>query len=195
MPSPRTSPPFVWALLAAALTVAVISAAPLAQAFARGDTRPAAVTAASVAEIWSQGVTLEGAAAYANVAGRLTSNVAVFRSNRSVTSMVFALPPAASAKTIQSAQVYVLSRTGIYSGAATLALRIYNLAGVAQHTVSSVSFDLQSMSTGAWLTVPLSATPADLSIAAGEYLGFEMALNAAAGDNLDVRAMFSVTVQ
>lgn len=183
---------FIGRLMVMALTIILLSGPPLVRA---AETQASPQAAGDPTEVWRLGFTFEGTADYATAIGRLASNVASFRSNRGVANIYFAFPPAASAKTVQAASVYIITRTGTYSGDATLALKVFSLAGVAQRTVSATSLDLETAATGAWTALTLSPTSADLALNAGEYLAFEMTLSVGSGDDLDVRPMFSVQVQ
>jgi hypothetical protein len=152
-----------------------------------------AVLAAAQPETWNLGITVEGAPTYDAVIGRLVSDVGAFRSARTAEAVTI-FPAPANARTVQAACFYLLSRTGGYSGAATLSLVIYDYAGTLQHTVSATGIDLQAVPTGVWTPIALSATPADLVISPGEFLAFRFTLSGAAGDDLDVRPLFEVSV-
>jgi hypothetical protein len=187
---------FWFIFLFVVLTVTVLGVARNAlpaQAANAAVPRHAAV-ASGATEVWKLGLTLEGAASYANAAGRLASPVAAFRS-ANATDIYFAFPPAAVAKTIQSAQLYLVQRSGSYSGAASLSLQSFSLAGVLQRTVSASTLDVQTATTGAWTALTLSGTPANLQLNPGEYLAFHLTLSGAAGGDLDVRSLFEVGVQ
>lgn len=156
---------------------------------------PQAPDAATTTEFWKLGVTSETGAAYNAVIGRAVSSVAALRSSRGVTDMYYLFPAPGVAKTVQTAQVYLLSRTGAYTGTAALSLEVRNYAGEVQHTVSAGNLDLQTATVGAWLPVSLSANAEDLSLSPGEVLLFHFHLDGAPAGDLDVRPLFEVQVQ
>jgi hypothetical protein len=162
-------------------------------AAAQAKAARAATLAAAQSETWNLGVTVEGAPIYRAVIGRLMSDVGAFRSART-TQAATIFPAPASARTIQAASFYLLSRTGTYSGTATLSLVIYDYAGTPQHTVSATGIDLQTAPTGGWTPVALSATPGDLVISPGEFLAFCFTLSDVAAGDLDIRPLFEVSV-
>jgi hypothetical protein len=188
--------PIAYGLLCIAGVLAVIALSVLPagpqSALARA---PQAPDAATTTEFWKLGVTSESGAAYSAVVGRAVSAVAALRSARGVTDMYYLFPAPGTTKTVQTAQVYLLSRTGAYTGTATLTLEVRDYAGVVQHTVSSGSLDFQTAAMGVWLPVSLSANAADLSLAPGEALTFHFHLDGAPAGDLDVRPLFEVQVQ
>jgi hypothetical protein len=161
----------------------------------KAETAPmAALNAANPLETWSLGITVEGPPTYNDIVGRLVSDVAVFRSARFTEgTTIFAAP--ATARTVQSANFYLLNRTGTYAGTATLSLVIYNYSGTIQHSVSAAGIDLQTTPMGVWTPVTLSGIPNDLIISPGEFLAFRFTLSGSVGGNLDVRPLFEVSVQ
>lgn len=181
---------FVAGALAVMALFALSAAPPSALAFA-----PQSPEAATTTEFWKLGVTSESGAAYTAVIGRAVSSVAALRSARSVSDIYYFFPAPATAKTVQTAQLYLLSRSGAYPGTATLALEVRDYAGVLQHTVSASSVDLQTAAVGEWLPISLSAGPSDLSILPGEVLLFRFQLDGAPAGDLDVRPLFEVQVQ
>lgn len=152
-------------------------------------------TSSTTNETWNLGFTVEGAPTYNAIIGRVAEEAGAFRSNRGVTQMATIFPAPATARTVDSARLYILSRNGSYGGTMTLSLRIYNFAGVLQHTVSSAGIDLQTAATGTWMQVPLSATADNLVVSPGEFLSFHVELSGASAGNLDVRPVFDVTVR
>ncbi|MBN1537524.1 MAG: hypothetical protein JW908_12375 [Anaerolineales bacterium] len=176
--------------LAALIVWSAVS--PVAAMEGSGRTRSASASISS--ENWNMGVTVEGAPAYSAVVGRLVSDVGAFRSARATQGATI-FPAPASQKTIEAASVYLLSRSGTYTGTVTLSLAIYDFSGTLMHKVNSVDIDLQNSPTGAWIPLTLSSTPADLSLAPGEFLAFTYALDSTAGGNLDIRPIFDVIVQ
>lgn len=154
----------------------------------------AALNASNTSETWSLGVTVEGPPTYNAIVGRLVSDVGAFRSAR-VTEAATIFPAPATARTVQSANFYLLSRTGTYVGTATLSLVIYNYAGTLQHTVSAAGIDLQTTPTGVWTPVTLSSLSDDLTISPGEFLAFRFKLSGSGGGDLDVRPLFDISVR
>lgn len=175
-------------ILAAVFGLAWIYAPPL---LARAQSEPLAVAGV---ERWSVGTFVEGSPTYLAATGRFLGSGGVFRSNRAVTEMAFLFPATASAKTVDAASFYILGRTGAYSGDALLSLRVYDYAGTLQRTVSAENVDLEAAPAGEWVSLPLSATPGDLALNSGEFLAFHVALSGAAGDDLDARLLFDVSV-
>ncbi len=182
---------FVIAAVLAVFALFVLSATPPpALAFA-----PQSPEAATTTEFWKLGVTSENDAAYSAVIGRAVSSVAALRSSRGVSDIYYFFPAPATAKTVQTAQLYLLGRSGAYPGTATLTLEVRDYAGVLQHTVSTSSLDIQTTAVGAWLPISLSADPANLTLAPGEVLLFHFQLDGASAGDLDVRPLFEVQVQ
>jgi hypothetical protein len=143
---------------------------------------------------WRLGSTSEGISSYDAVIGRLVSTAAAFRSNQGVTDIYYIFPAPASQTTVQAAKLYILNRTGSYSGDATLTLEILDYAGALQHTVSAAGIDMEAAATGTWTDLTLSGTPADLEIWPGEFLAFHFQLSGASEGSLDVRPVFEVEV-
>lgn len=156
----------------------------------RTDDKSASLTT----ENWNMGITVEGAPSYTAVVGRLVSDVGVFRSARS-TQAATIFPAPASQKTIETASVYVLSRSGTYTGTVSLSLEIYDLSGTLKHKVNTVDIDLQTSPTDAWIPLTLSTSSTNLTISPGEFLAFTYKLSGGTGGNLDVRPLFDVTVE
>ena len=145
-------------------------------------------------ETWRLGVNSESGAAYSVVIGRPAGETAAFRSNRDTEGIYFMFPAPATAKTVQSAQFYIIQRTGDYTDAATISLEVYDFDGVLQHQASS-SVDAKTAATDAWTTFTLSGTPDDLVVSPGEYVCAHFALGGTPGGDLDVRPTFEIEVQ
>ncbi|MFL5806084.1 MAG: hypothetical protein ACJ8CR_30665 [Roseiflexaceae bacterium] len=188
---------FLWPvglpLLLLALAAAALFALPAAPGQAVAGRLQAGV--AVPAEAWRLGVTSEGDASYNVVIGRLVDANASFRSNRGVRDIYYIFPAPASARTVKSAALNIISRSGTYTSTASLALEVRNSSGALQRTVSAAPFDLQTAATGTWATLVLAANPASLTIAPGEHLVAHFALGGAAAGNLDVRPTFELVVQ
>jgi hypothetical protein len=185
--------PLGLSLLLLALAVAALLALPAAPGQALKGALQASTTAPT--EAWRLGIASEGDASYNAVIGRLVGANASFRSNRGVTDIYYIFPAPASSRTITSAAWNIISRSGAYAGTASLTLEIRDFSGALQHTVSSAPVDLEAATLNTWTTMALSATPANLTIAPGEYLAFRFTLDGASTGDLDVRPMFEVVVQ
>ncbi len=188
---------FLWPvgllLLLLAAVAATLFALPAAPGQAIEGRQQAGV--AAPAEAWRLGVTSEGDASYNVVIGRLVDANASFRSNRGVRDIYYIFPAPASARTVKSAAMNIVSRSGTYTSTASLTLEVRNSSGALQRTVSAAPVDLQTTATGAWTTLALAATPASLTIAPGEHLVAHFALAGAPAGDLDVRPTFELVVQ
>jgi hypothetical protein len=149
----------------------------------------------ATAEAWRLGVTSEGDAAYTALIGRSAESVASFRSNRSVQDIYFIFPATAQTRTIQSVMLKIVSRSGSYANVANLTFEIRSANGTLQRTVSLNPLDLQTATTADWITIALSTTAANLTLAPGEHLVAHFNLADLPGGNLDVRPLFEVVVQ
>ena len=120
-------------LALAAMALFALPAAP-GQAVAGGLQ---AVVAAPV-EAWRLGVTSEGDAGYNAVIGRLVDASASFRSNRGVRDIYYIFPAPASARTVKSAALNIISRSGTYTSTASLTLEVRSSSGaLAAHRLGS----------------------------------------------------------
>lgn len=187
---------FVWPISLA--FVGCIAALAIAMTTTNMPVRAAAMPRAastSAPEVWRFGVTSEGDANYQAVIGRLVSASASFRSSRAVSDIYYLFSAAAQARTVQSAALNINSRTGTYTGTATIALEVRSYDGTLQRTLSTTAVDAQAAATGAWIDVPLVADSSAVVISPNEYLVFHFALGSGAGGNLDVRPIFEVVVE
>ena len=188
---------FLWPigvpLLLLALALVALFALPAAPGQAVAGRLQAVV--AAPAEAWRLGVTSEGDAGYNAVIGRLVDASASFRSNHRVQDSYYIFPAPASTRTVQSAAVNIISRSGPYTSTASLTLEVRDSSGALQRTVSAAPLDLQTAATGVWTTLALDASPASLTIAPGEHLVAHFALAGAPAGTLDVRPVFEVVVQ
>jgi hypothetical protein len=188
---------FLWPvglpLLMLALAITGVFALPAAPGQAGAGRLQASV--AAPAEAWRLGVTSEGDAGYNAVIGRLVDTSASFRSNRGVQDSYYIFPAPASARTVQSAALNIISRSGTYADTTSLTLEVRDASGALLRTVSAAPVDLQTAATGAWATLPLDASSANLTIAPGEHLVAHFALAGAPAGTLDVRPVFEVVVQ
>jgi hypothetical protein len=187
---------FLWPhglpLLLLALAATALLALPAAPGQAVTGRLQAAVIAP--AEAWRLGVTSEGDPSYTAVIGRLVDASASFRSNRGVQDSYHIFPAPASTRSIQSAALNIISRSGAYASTASLALEVRDTSGTLLRTVSAAPVDLQTAATGVWITVALDSSPANLAIAPGEHLVAHFALADAPAGTLDVRPVFEVVV-
>jgi len=150
--------------------------------------------ATPIAESWRLGVTSEGSAAYSSLIGRDVSEIAAFRSWRAK-NIYYLFPASGVQRTVQTARLMLVTRTGTYDQAATLSLEILDYAGTVRHTVSATSSDLKTASVGTWTELQLSTTAAALQIDPGEVLAFHFSLGGDPAGDLDVRPIFEVDVQ
>jgi len=110
------------------------------------------------------------------------------------TSYYFVYPAPATQKTIKSAKIHLLDRTGSYTGQAELTLGIYDYLGTLQHTVSTSPTDLQTALLNTWSSITISSAAADLVIAPGELLVFNISLSGGTGGDLRVSMKFEIEV-
>jgi hypothetical protein len=176
-------------LLALAMAAVALLAPPPAPGQAAGARLQAF---AASPEAWRLGVASEGNASYTSVIGRFVGANASFRSNRGVTDIYYIFPAPASSRSVSSAAWNIVSRSGIYTGSASLMLEVRSYDGTLQRSISAVPVDLQTAATGSWFDLALAADPASLTIAPGEYLAFHFALDGASSGDLDVRPVFEV---
>jgi hypothetical protein len=186
---------FLWPLGLTLLALVLVAAALLVPPAAPGQAAGARSLAVGSPEVWQLGIASEGDPSYTSVIGRFVSANASFRSDRGVSDIYFILPAPASSRTVNAAAWNIVSRSGTYTGTASLTLEVRNSAGTLQRTVSATPVDLESAATGAWTDMLLSNDPANLTIAAGEHLAFHFALDGAPAGDLDVRPVFEVVVQ
>ena len=149
--------------------------------------------AATAGETWSLGVNAEGTAEYSAVIGRPAGETGAFRSDRAVQDIRFMFPAPATAKTIQSAQFYIVQRTGDYTETATVTLEITAFDGTLQH-VASDPIDAKTAATRAWTSFTLGSGD-DLVISPGEYLCVHFKMAGEPGGDLDVRPLFEIAVE
>jgi hypothetical protein len=186
-----------WPIGTALLALAIAAAAFLAPTTVPGRVTAAEsrLAVAAAPEVWRLGVTSEGSASYDSLIGRLAGATAAFRSNRGVTDMYFIFPAPAGTRTVRSAALDLLSRTGTYTGSASLALEVRGFDGSLKRMVLAAPVDLQSAAIGGWTELALAASPANLSLAPGEALAFHFALDGISTGDLDVRPAFEVIVE
>jgi hypothetical protein len=183
-----------WTSISTLALVALLLIGPKWPASASLATSPLA-SDATAAETWRLGITIEGTVVYQDTIGRAVSDVAAFRSNRDVADVYYVFPAAGSSRTVATAQTYLLSRSGTYSGAATLSLEILAFDGTLQHTVSAAPIDVQVADTGLWADLTLSTIADDVLLEPGEFLAFHFQLEGAPGGDLDARYLLEVGLE
>jgi len=145
-------------------------------------------------ESWRLGVTSEGTAAYTSIIGRNASEAAAFRSNRAGDSY-YIFPAPGIQRTVQSAKLNIISRSGTYTDPATLSLEVIAYDGTRQHVATTSPINMKTAATGTWIEIQLSPNTANLQIDPGEFLAFHFTLDGTPEGDLDVRPVFEVDVQ
>lgn len=144
---------------------------------------------------WRTGTLLKSASpAFSGLVLRNPTPVARFQSNAGVTGMSYMLGAVSRSLRVADVKVYILSRSGSYSGNAIVEVWAYSMAGASHHRISAGSLNIQSAPTGAWQNISLSATPANRLLSAGQSLVITFDLSAAAGSNLDVYTIYEATL-
>jgi hypothetical protein len=131
---------------------------------------------------------------YPSLLKRNPTAVARYQSNVGPDYTFFVLGATSRPLRVADAKVYILSRTGSYSGDPAIEIFTASIAGVGSHRVSMSSLSLLDTPTGSWRTISLSADPDDRLLAAGQSLLIYFGLGGVSGSNLDVRAIFEVTL-
>lgn len=155
--------------------------------------KPALPLSPANGETWRTGVTVEDDPIYSLLEGRSLADNAIFRSANAA-DYYYIFPAAANSKTIQSAQFYVLNRSGSYAGNVKLTLKVYNFTGSLIKTVTSSPVDLKTALQDSWINIPLSASPDNLVVNTGEFLAFNVNYDLGLGGSLDIRLLFEVQV-
>lgn len=155
--------------------------------------KPALPLSPANGESWRTGVTVVNDPIYSLLEGRSLADNAIFRSAKAA-DYYYIFPAAANSKTIQSAQFYVLNRSGSYAGNVELTLKVYNFSGSLLRTVTSSPVNLKTAVLNAWINIPLSASPGNLVVNPGEFLAFNVYLDLGLGGSLDIRLLFEVQV-
>ncbi len=156
---------------------------------------PMAVMAAAVPESWKLGVTSEITPTYSAIIGRAASKAASFRSNRGTEDIYYIFPASGTQRTVQAAKFHILSRTGAYTGSATLTMEILDYDGTMRHTVNAIGIDVEATTPGVWTDITLSGVSANLEVMPGEFLAFHFNLDGLPAGDLDVHPIFEVQVQ
>jgi len=145
-------------------------------------------------QYWRSGFILQSSPKYSGMMGKGASLAVQFRSDRH-SDVYFVFPAVSGKPLVRQASYYLLSRSGAYSGDATLTLEIYNFNGVLQCALSASHVDLQTAPIQTWTTITLGENVDNRSLQPGEVLVFHLALDGSAGGNLDVRPIFDVAVE
>jgi hypothetical protein len=144
-------------------------------------------------QYWRMGFTLQPSPTIGSLTGRVVSVAAEMQSSKSQYTY-FAFPATAIQRVVQAARFNILTRSGAYSGAASLYLAVFTYPGVMVHTVSYTSVPVQTAALNTWTNLVLTGNIANRLIEPGEFLAFCFALDGAPGGNLDVRPVFEVAV-
>jgi len=96
--------------------------------------------------------------------------------------------------TVNAIQTNILTRSGTYSGTASLTLEVRNLAGELQHGVAAAPLDLETAAVGAWSSLSLSGSAGDLLLAPDDVLLAHVSFSASSRDDLNVQAIFEIAV-
>ncbi|MBN1537523.1 MAG: hypothetical protein JW908_12370 [Anaerolineales bacterium] len=145
-------------------------------------------------QYWRSGFILQSSPKYSGIVGKGAS-LAVKMQSKLDTDVYFAFPAVASKPYVRQASYYLLSRTGAYHGNAALSLEVYNFEGIWQRTLSTSQVDLQAAALQTWVTIPLDDIVAHCQLNPGEVLTFHLALDGAAGGDLDVQPIFEVATE
>lgn len=103
--------------------------------------------------------------------------------------------PPAITKTVHATNLLLISREGSYPETFTLVFEARDFAGTLKRTISAASVDLKAAAVGEWVSVPLSANPADWVIYPGEYLAVHVARGGAQGGDLIIWGHFQAIVK
>jgi hypothetical protein len=145
---------------------------------------------------WRSGMNLPPGASpsYANLVMRQPGVMAHFQSNVGAGELFFVFGAISRPLRVAAAKVYVLSRSGSYSGQATIELWAGWMGGTSDHQISAGPVNIQTLPAGSWQTIELSASPAARRVYAGRTLLTYFELSGATGGNLDVRLLFEIAV-
>jgi hypothetical protein len=145
-------------------------------------------------EYWRTGYTVEGALMGSSLPGRVIDPVASFRSYRGVSDTYYYLAAPAGVTWVKAAHVYLLDRTGTFSGTANLTLEIRTMAGSLHQQVSIGSIDIQTLPTGSWHVLALNADIDRQQIDPGDLLAFHVSFQPGPAGDLTVHSIFDVMV-
>jgi hypothetical protein len=145
-------------------------------------------------QFWRTGVTIQHTPSYANLSLRDLSPVATFKSNDGDADIFFVLGAAARLLRVAELKIYLLSRSGSYTGAAAIGVEARSLAGIYNHAISAATLNAQTISTAAWHTIALSANRSAQRLSPGQALVIHFHLAGAPAGNLQVNAIFQAAV-
>jgi hypothetical protein len=145
-------------------------------------------------QYWRMGYVLTSSPSYSHLAGRAASLATRMQSNID-TDIYFVFPAVSGKPYVHTASYLILNRRGAYNGNATLSLGIYNFDGTLRKQISTNSIDLQTAPTQTWTNLALDSYYINCQIGSGEFLAFHLALDGAAGGNLNVNPIFEVAVE
>lgn len=145
-------------------------------------------------QYWRTGFILQSSPKYNGMIGKAAS-LAVTMQSKANKDVYFTFPAVSGKPFVRQASYYLLSRTGAYSGEATLTLEIYNFDGVLQRTLSASQVDLQIAPIQTWTAITLGENIDNRPLQLGEFLAFHLALDGALGGDLDVRPIFEVATE
>jgi hypothetical protein len=140
------------------------------------------------------GYILKSSPKYSGMVGKAASLAARMRSNVD-TDVYFAFPAVSGKPYVREASYYILNRNGAYSGNVTMTLGIYNLDGLSQRQISAGSVNLQSAAIQTWTNLPLDSYYINRQIGSGEFLAFHLALDGAAGGDLEISPIFEISTE
>jgi hypothetical protein len=145
-------------------------------------------------QFWRTGFTINHIPSYLNLTMRNPAPAATFSSNAGEQDIYFVLGVAARLLRLEELKIYLLSRSGSYSGSATINVQASVMGGAVDHTLSSASLNVQTIPTGAWRDISLTSNPADLRLSSGQALVVHFHLDGAPGGNLQVSAIFQAAM-
>ena len=164
-----------------------------ASALSVGDAREPDLVM-ETAETWRLVSSSQQGAAYEAIRGRPLQAVTVLRSDHPASDVYLMMPAPATGRRVGAARFLLLSRSGVYSGNATLALEVRTLDGDLRRVVTAQPLDLQLQPAGDWLELQLSSSAAERAIQSGEYLAFHLNLDGGPEGDLLVEAAVEVEV-
>lgn len=145
-------------------------------------------------DYWRTGYTVEGALMGSSLPGRVIDPVASFRSNRGVSDIYYYLAAPAGVTWIKAAHIYLLDRTGAFSGTANLTLEIRTMAGSLHQQASIGSIDIQTLPIGSWHVLALNEEIDHQQIDPGDLLVFHVNFQPGPSGDLTVHSIFDVMV-
>ena len=136
---------------------------------------------------------MTGGPNYTLMEGRSLSDNAIFRPGPNF-NYYYVFPASSSVKTVLSAQIYILERSGSWTGDNLLSMQTYQFNGVPVNFVSATTINLDSSPIGTWIPVTLSSTPGDLLINPGQFLAFNLPFGCDPAGLPVIKLLFEVRV-